>query len=193
MKIKSLFLAALVTLGVVVSAVGKDEPRTTGLAVVPVKGSQVYKVIYRTELQSKIRLNIYGPQSQLLFTESFSGIEGFIRPVNFTGLQPGEYTIELVDASGKKVEKVNYQPVKSAKKNIHIANVSKEQNKFLVSVADAGEESITVRIYDDHNNVIHTETRTVKGSFAQVYVVKNAGAVTIEVSDEAGNIKSSRF
>lgn len=193
MKTKSLFLAALVTLSVVVSAVGKDEPRTTGLAVVPVKGSQVYKVIYRTESQSRIKLNIYGPQSQLIFTESFAGIEGFIRPVNFSGLAAGEYTIELVDATGKKVERVNYQPYKAARKNIHIASIAKEDKKYLVSIADAGEETITVSIYDSLNNVIHTESRNVKGSFAQVYVVKTPGSVTIEVTDEAGNTKVSRF
>jgi len=193
MKTKSLFLAALVTLSVVVSAIGKDEPRTTGLAVVPVKGSQVYKVIYRTESQSKIRLNIYGPQSQLIFTESFSGIEGFIRPVNFSGLEAGEYTIELVDAAGKKAERVNYQPYKSAHKNIHIASIGKQEKKYLVSVADAGEETISVRIYDNLNNLIHSESRNVKGNFAQVYVVKTPGTVTIEVTDEAGNTKLSRF
>jgi hypothetical protein len=193
MKTKSLFLAALVTLGVVVSAIGKDEPRTTGLAVVPVKGSQVYKVIYRSESQSKVRMNIYGPQSQLIFTEYFTGMDGFIRPVNFSGLEAGEYTIEMVDATGKKVEKVNYQPYKSNHKSIHIASIAKEEKKYLVSVSDAGEETIIVRIYDSLNNVIHSEVRDVKGNFAQVYVVKAGGAVTIEVTDEAGNIKSSRF
>ncbi len=193
MKTKSLFLATLVMLSVVVSAVGKDEPRTTGLAVVPVKGSQVYKVIYKAEAQTKIKMNIYGPQSQLIFTESFTGIEGFIRPVNFSGLEAGQYTIELIDASGKKVERVNYQPYKSPKKNVHIANIDKGAKKYLVSVADAGQETITVRIYDNLNNLIHSESRDVKGSFAQVYVVKNPGPVTIEVSDETGNTKSSRF
>jgi hypothetical protein len=138
-------------------------------------------------------MNIYGPQSQLIFTESFTGLEGFIRPVNFSGLAAGEYTIELIDAAGKKVERVNYQPVKTSKKNIHISSIAKGEKKYLVSVADAGEETITVRIYDNLNNVIHTESRDVKGEFAQVYVVKNTGPVTIEVTDEAGNIKSSRF
>jgi hypothetical protein len=121
MKTKSLFLAALVTLGVVVSAIGKDEPRTTGLAVVPVKGSQVYKVIYRSESQSKVRMNIYGPQSQLIFTEYFTGMDGFIRPVNFSGLEAGEYTSLIIrvftlQALRRKRKNISYRCRMQAKK-----------------------------------------------------------------------------
>lgn len=195
MKTKSLFLAALVMISAVVSAVGKDEPRTAGLAVVPVKGSQVFKVIYKAESVSKIKMNIYNAYSQLIFTETFNGIDGFIRPVNFSGMEAGEYTVELISSAGKKVEKINYQPAKTGKsaKNIHISNLAKDGNKYLVSVTDASDEIITVKIYDNANNLIHNEKREVKEAFAQVYVIKNANNVTIEISDEAGTIKSSRF
>lgn len=193
MKTKSLFLSALLTLSVVASVVGKDEPRTAGLAVVPIKGSEVFKVIYCSEVQSRIRMNIYNEQSQLIFTETVNGTNGFIRPVNFTGMPHGQYTIELVDASGKRTEKINHQALASSKKNIHISNISAENKRYLVSVAEAGNEVITVRIYDALNNLIHTEKREVKGNFAQVYVVKNSGNVTFEVSDETGNTKTTRF
>ncbi|HYF68549.1 MAG TPA: hypothetical protein VD884_10450 [Ohtaekwangia sp.] len=193
MKTKSLFLAALVTLSAVVSAVGKDEPRTAVLAVVPQKGSEVFKVIYKSEAQSRIKMNIYNAAAQLIYTESFTGIDGFIRPVNFSQLSAGEYTIEMIDAVGKTTQKINYAPVKPAPKNIHISSIGKDDQKFLVSVADAGEETITIRIYDNLSNLIHAEKQKVNGDFAQVYVVKSTGNVTIEVSDEAGNIKSNRF
>src|SRR5690606_15959427 len=192
MKTKSLFLALLM-FSVDVSAVGKDEPGTLGMAVIPVKGSEVFKVVYRGEAPKKLRLNIYDADAKRLYTETVSGRDGFIRPVNFSGLQYGEYTIEVVDGDSKQTEKINYQPITSSPKTIHITNYPRGEQKYTVSVSDAGEEAITVKIYDKSNNLIHTEKRDVKGSFAQVYVVKTPGAVTFEVVDEGGNVKTTRF
>ena len=47
MKTKSLFFTALVLMSAVAFGAGKDEPRSTGLAVIPVKGTETFKVIYR--------------------------------------------------------------------------------------------------------------------------------------------------
>ena len=112
MNTKSFYIAALIVIAGAVTAVGKDEPRNAGLAVVPVKGSEVFRVIYKGESSSKVKLNVYNSSSQVVFSETVNSNGGFIRPLNFKGLTFGEYTIELTDASGKKSEKVNYQPVK---------------------------------------------------------------------------------
>lgn len=194
MKATSLFIAALFV-SVSLAAFGKEEPNNRGLAVVPVKGSEVFKVIYKGESAGKVKLNIYNTQSQLVFTESFSGKDGFICPLNFTGLQYGDYTIELIDATGKKVEKVSFQPaVAVAAKNVHIAKLAKENGKYLVSIAAKGNEQISVKIYDSANNLVHSESKTIDGNFAQLYTVKNVnGALTFEVTDNAGNTKTVRF
>src|SRR6188768_3753575 len=114
MKTKSLFIAALVVVSASVAAFGKEEPTSNkGMAVVPVKGSEVFKVIYKGEAAGRVKLNVYNTESKLVFSETISGTDGFIRPLNFSGLTAGEYTIELVDALGKKSEKVSYnKPVK---------------------------------------------------------------------------------
>lgn len=193
MKTKSLFIAALVTVGAAMSAFGKEEPTNKGLAVVAVKGSEVFKVIYKGEGSSRVKLNVYNASAEVVFSESFSGVEGFIRPLNFKGLESGEYTVELVDATGKKIEKLNYQPVK-ADKNIHITKVTSQEGKFLVAMANTGSEDITVKIFDGQNNLIHTETKAIDGGFAQVYTVKNVkGALTFEVSDATGTVKVATF
>lgn len=193
MKTKSLYLAALIAIAAVVTAVGKDEPGSQGLAVVPVKGSEVFKIIYKGESSSKVKLNIYNSSSEIVFSETMNGVNGFIRPLNFTGLQFGEYTVELIDASGKKVEKINYQPAKS-ESNVHVSKLVNEEGKFLVSVAKASSETITVKIFDEANNLLHINTKQVAGDFAQLYTLKDfAGAVTFEVSDNTGSIKTVRF
>lgn len=195
MKTKSLVLAALVTVSAAVSAIGKDVPSNAGLAVVPMKGSEIFKVIYKGENAGRVKLNIYNAASSMIFSETINVTDGFIAPLNFAGMEPGEYTLELVDNTGaKKVEKVKYLTAPSSAKNVHVSRISKETGKFLVAVSNNGSEKINVRIYDGANNLVHSESREVKGDFAQLYTVKNVtGALTFEVSDDAGYTKTIRF
>ena len=70
MKTKSLFIAALVVVSASVAAFGKEEPTSNkGLAVVPVKGSEVFKVIYKGETTGRVKLNVYNTESILVYSE----------------------------------------------------------------------------------------------------------------------------
>jgi hypothetical protein len=193
MKTKTLYIAALMIVAAAVTAVAKDEPGSNGLAVVSAKGSEVFKVIYKGENLGKVKLNVYNSTSEIVFSETMNGVNGFIRPLNFSGLQFGEYTIELTDATGKKVEKVNYQPVK-LRADIHIAKLAASEGKYLLSVANSDTQSITVKIFDEKNNLVHISTRDVSANFAQLFSVKDlTGAVTFEISNNDGNLRTVQF
>ena len=191
MKIKSFFTAALVMVAAL-SAVAADVPRT-GMAVVPVKGSEVFKVIYKSETSGKVKLNIYDAQSRVIMSETFIGVDGFILPVNFRGLQFGEYTIELIDANGKRVEKINYVSAKSEPAaNKSIAHVSKlTDGRFLLSVVKPNAK-VNVRIYSD-DTLVYNETTAVSGDFAQVFKVDATKGFTFRIADANGLIKSIQF
>ena len=193
MNTKSLYVAALIVMAGAVTAVGKDEPRNAGLAVVPVKGSEVFRVIYKGESASRVKLNVYNSSSQVIFSETVNSTGGFIRPLNFSGLQFGEYTIELTDASGKKSEKVTYQPEKS-KSQVHVSKLADANGRYILSVAQHNGEPITVRIYDEENHLLFSDTRTDASDFAKLYSLKNVdGSVTFEVSNSTGHIKTVTF
>lgn len=184
MKTKSLFIAALVMISAVVSAVGKDEPTSkAGLAIVPVKGSEVFKIIYKSETAGRVKLNLYNASNQVVFSETLLKVEGFIRPLNFKGMAFGEYTLELIDATGKRTEKIVYTSSKSV---IRIARLGGE-GKFLLAIVNANSTELSIKIFNADNDLIHEEIREIKGDFAQVYKIKNTVAVTFEVSDNAGN------
>lgn len=182
MKTRSIVLAALL----LVSASGafaNADPSTASLAVVSSKGSEIVKVIYKG-INGKVKLNIYDASSKLVFTESRNVQQGFILPLNFAGLSAGTYTVELVDASGVKSEKINYQPAKTAA-NVHVAKLNQD-GKYLLSVENAN-AVVTIRIFDANNNLIHTSDKQSTGSFAQVFNIQNVdGGYTFEVSNAAG-------
>jgi hypothetical protein len=194
MKTKSILLAAFFVMSLVVAAIGKDEPTKAGLAVVSTKGADVFKVIYKSETPSKVKLNLYNAESSIVYSETIESTEGFILPLNFKGLALGEYTLEVVDAAGKRTEKITYGVVTS-RDNIRVAKIyASADNKFLVAIQNPASEQVTVRIFDAFNNLVHSEVKQVSGNFAQVYNVKNLkGSFTFEVSDASGNVKTVQF
>ena len=194
MKTKSLYVAALMVLAAAISAVGKDEPAALGLAVVPVKGSEVFRVIYKGESASKVKLSVYNANAQVVFSETMANVDGFIRPLNFSGLAFGEYTIELTDASGKRTEKVSYQPAAAVKSTAR-AHISKlaQADKFLLSVTGAVKYVVTVKVYDESNNLIYANSKETNGDYAQLFSVKEMQGVTFEISSTAGVIKTAKF
>lgn len=193
MKTKSISIAAFFVMSLAIAAIGKDEPTKAGLAVVSVKSADVFKVIYKSETASKVKLNIYDAKSSLVFSETIDNTEGFILPLNFKGLESGEYTLEVIDASGKRVEKLVYG-LTEQRDNIRVAKLAETTDKFLVAVQNPANETVTVRIFDSANNLVHNEVKEVSGNFAQVYNVKNLkGSFTFEVSDASGNVKTVQF
>jgi hypothetical protein len=193
MKIKSFFIAALV-IASAMSSVAADVPRT-GMVVIPVKGSEVFKVIYKAETAGRVKLNIYNAQLRVILSETFNGVDGFILPVNFKGLQFGEYTIELIDANGSRVEKVNFvapatDDQVASKGFAHISKMN--DGRFLLSVVNASEK-VNVRIYDVNETLVHSETKAVSGDFAQVYKLGVTKGFIFRIADANGLIKTIQF
>lgn len=193
MKTRFFYLAALLVIGSTVGAVAKEEPTTASVAVVAVKGSDVVRVIYKGITAGKVKVNIYNASSKVVFSESRNTTNGFILPLNFSGLQSGEYTVEVVDAIGSKSEKINYQPLKS-ETAVHVARLA-ESGKFLLSVADNGSEVVTVKIFDEFNNLIHTSSKQFEDGFAQIFSIKSktVGSYTFEVINSEGNTTTVRI
>lgn len=192
MKTRSLYLVAFLLMSAV-ATFGNDEPKTSGIAVLPMKGTEVFKVIYANENANKVKVTLYNASSQIVFSESINSTTGFILPLNFSKLAFGEYKLELTDVTGTRTESIKYQPAR-LNDNIRVARLTNEQGKFLVAIANPKNEKVTVKIFDNYNNLLHTEVRTVSGDFAQVYNVKNlTGACTFQVSDNEGTVKTVQF
>lgn len=187
MKTTTLFFALLLAVGT--AAFGNYEP---GLTIVSSKGSEVFKVIYKGTVTGKIKLNIRDDRGNVIHTETIQGLDGFICPVNFKGLAPGQYTIEVVDKIARYQENVIYKPA-SELKSIHVSKLARENGKYLLAVANVNEEPIHVKIYDEESRVVYDETQIRNGDFAQVFKLPGYGRFTFEISDQSGNRKYFNF
>lgn len=183
-----MIIAALVLISSVAFA---DEPGAPKLVVLSQKESGLYKVIYENSKTTRVKMTILNSNGEALYNESIRVNDGFIVPVNFKGLTPGEYSIEVTDGAGKQVQKVTYLENNRAQR-IHVARLTSEANKYLLSVAAEG--VVNVRILDGASNIIHDSSLTVPGSLGLVYNLKGIeGNPTFEVTDATGMVKTIRY
>ena len=193
MKTK-LFLAALIVLvGTSAFASGPGSPR---LVVIGQKNPGIFKVIYESGITSNVKMTILDKNEAVVFAETTKNVEGFIRSVNFTRMEPGEYTIEIADKAGKQIQKVVYaemEIVTAPAKNVRLAKIAAD-GKYLLTVTNSGINQIKVRIYDGANNLVHNESTTVNGDFGLVYNLKDvAGVPTFEVTDKTGSVSTIKY
>jgi hypothetical protein len=183
MKMKNVIVAAVVMVASTFAFAGGP---STKFAVVGAKESSVFKVIYEGSAVGNVELTIFNENGSVVYNETIKGIERFIRPVNFEGMNDGEYSIQISDANGKQSQKVTVGATvnfKNAKrlKGVHVAKVGTE-NKYLLSVANNGVEQINVRILDGEGSVIFTEALSLNGDLGKVYSLKSLnGNPTFEI------------
>jgi len=111
-----------------------------------------------------------------------------MRPLNFAGMDAGVYTIEITDENGTQLQKVNYAQIanETTIKAFHVCKL--QDGKYLVSVANEGTENVNISVYDNNDNLIHSESRTVNGGLGLVYNLKQvSGQPVFTVTDNAGN------
>jgi len=181
----SALIVALVT-GIAVAA----DPVGPKVVIVNQKESGVFKVIYEGVKAGRVNLKISDEAGVILFNETISGVNSFMRPLNFKGMAPGEYTIEVSDAYGKNVQIVNYTNEQPASA-VHVSKISGD-SRYLLAVEN--EKEINVRIFDGLNKLVHDKNLVVNGSLGLVYNLKSVvGIPTFEVTDNSGNTKVIRF
>lgn len=190
-KISLLFVGVLFC--TLVFANGTDEPitSTSSVAVTNSTGSSLFKLYYTAYREGDVRVSIMNQSGKIVFTEKLRKTDGFIRPYNFEGLAAGDYTIQIENADGKRVEKVHYN-AGIIEKQIHIVKLP-DEGKYLLSVASKGADQVNVNIYNVKDELIHSQVSFVNKQFAEVINLKGIHAFTIEVTDNTGLLKTLKY
>jgi len=168
------------------------------LEVVAQQSKSILKVIYQGTSNGKAVLKVYNQSGDVVFMDRIFTEKGFIRPLNFSGMEKGTYKIEVSTSQGTSVKSVEYVEAEDTKavvtaneaagiKAVHIAKLNAE-GKYLISISNQGENNVTVRVYDGNKNIISNKRININGNYGVVYNLKDvAGTPSIEVTDNAVN------
>lgn len=116
-----------------------------------------------------------------------------MRPYNSSSLSEGDYAIEIADEHGVRSGKVTHSFRSSGNNEwfAHVTRLNHPDSRYLLAVANPPSDEITVRIYDERNNLLYEETENVDGEFAKLYNLdKVTSNPTFEIRDSEGNVSS---
>jgi len=170
MKTKNVVLTMVAV--IIASAFTLAATPASKVAVVNQNKSGIYKVIYEGATAGKVTLRIVDNNGQVIFNETKKGLSKFILPLNFTGLEQGEYSIEITDETGTQIQKINHtvaDETSATAKSVHITKL--QDGKYLMSANTNG--NINVQIFDGNDNLIHSKNFVVNGKMAVVYNLKD--------------------
>jgi hypothetical protein len=153
---------------------------------------ETFKVIYAGEKAAHVKLTILDKDKQVMFSETSPKMIGFIRKVNFAGMEAGEYTVQIEAGPHKESRVIRYTGLTS----IEAVSVSKtaEPGKYLLAVKNKRPEILSVMIFDGADNLVHSEKVSSSGNLKMVYNLKGVpGLPTFQVVDRAGAVKVIRY
>ena len=190
-KTLSIFVV-LIAISSAVSARRMDKPEETSAMAITKSGSLV-KLFYKGVKEDNVRIIILNKKNEIVFEEEIKHVEGFVRPYNFSSLPEGDYTIELVDHAGKKIEKLSYRngAVEQPASLIHVAS---QGDKYLLTIPNRAKDVFNVKIYDDAGSLLYNHTEEVDGDFAKLYnLSKVSGKFSFEITDKSGIVKRIEY
>lgn len=172
----------------VVLAGGDPNPSESSKMAV-MKSGDVVKVFYKKSSDAKVKITILDQDNKAVFAEEVKNHSGFIRPYNLSQLPEGDYKIVMEDESDKREESIStVKDHSSALASVLKAN----EHQFVVTLYSKQEKSVKVSFLDSEENVLFAENYLVEGRMPKLFNLKNInGAVTIEVTDDTGIIKST--
>lgn len=181
MKVRLIAVAMLVA-GVVTTSLA-DEPAKLKMAIVK-RSEHVYKVIYSGDAAETI-LTLKNHFGELVYFTHINSARGFILPLNFTNMQPGRYTIEVVSGRERFSETISYGGTVDKNTIPFIAHVSRlGANRYLCSVKSDGHLPVTLNVQDANGETL-AQHRIDQAETAFVISLKNFSGKPIFVLNDA--------
>jgi hypothetical protein len=189
MKTKSIVVTVVMMLvSVLTFAI---DPSNSQLVVLNTNESGVFKVIYHQPGQNSVAFRVYNQQGALVFADYINSSNGFIRPLNFLGMESGTYKVELKSGNQVSEQMITYSTSTSeenaiggAVKSIHVAKLAGE-NKYLLAISNQGTNRVNVRIFNGNKELMYNRNMSLNGDLGVVYNLKKlVGTPTFEVSDK---------
>jgi hypothetical protein len=180
---KILTIAGVLFSTVMFAAGTADEPTSLSGATVIKTTEGTFKLIYKSETASDVKISIFNASAELVYSEKVRNTTGFARPYSFENLAYGEYTVVIADNTGSTSRKISTGP---STKLVNVLKLKSAEGKFLLTIGGGGAESLTLNIYDG-DQLLHSEMKEVSGDFAQVYNLSQVkGAPSFEVVHQNG-------
>jgi flagellar hook assembly protein FlgD len=177
-------LTLLTVLLTVISAVGfakvNPEDSETSKFKIVAKSDVKFDFIYVAEEVGEVCVSIYDAQGNKVSAKTVTDAKSFKRTYDFSKLEPGKYKVVVKTQDGTTDEIINYKVKKEVLKTF-VSRIPDSQSLKVHVGAFNPDRAVTVNIYNQNNNLIHTENIKEKESFSKIYDLSKTDAKSVSV------------
>ena len=147
---------------------GTDENADSKVIVMKGKEPGTVKLLYADKTPKLVRVKIFDEKNHLIHHDLIRNRRGFLRTYDLSHLERSNYLFKISDKTGSVTKQVqNYQPLEEQIAEVAVRRLKDKKKYNLIVVAD--QASIKVKIFDDHENLIYTETIDSERGFSKTY------------------------
>lgn len=190
-------LSKITTVAILLLSTTSFADVTPSIKVVPASTGNIFTLHYQTPAAGTVKVSILDKNNEVIFSELINESGSFTRPYNFSQLDKGEYKIIVQDRTGRQEQIVKYG-INENKSYIKIAEMNKDENRFVLNIGTAAEEIVTIRIYDNAKGLVHEQEISVNGNYGLIFNLSKVRSsqksiVMFEVSTSAGQVQTAMF
>jgi uncharacterized GH25 family protein len=132
------------------------------------KSDVKYELVYVSDKSGDVQVTIFDESGRKLSTQTVKKAKNFRRTYDFSQLEPGKYKIVVRNESGSANQQIIHK-IKEARLKTFVSKIPNSKSLKL-HVGDFDRSSpVRVRIYDQYNELIHSEEINNEQSFSRVY------------------------
>lgn len=187
---KKLFFAIglLLTVSATPVFAGADDENATinNVSVVPTAKGAAVSVSFDEASDKIVKVNIYNAAGKRIYSDRVVGNKSFKRDYNFEKLSAGKYTVELVSENGVVKEEIAYA-IAPKVKTVDARLQQGENGVYSLTVSSVDNAPVYISVYDNRNNVIHTEKIEAGGAFKKDYNLSRIHLTGLRFNVVSGN------
>lgn len=190
-------LLRLTTFAIILTVLSTSAFAADAPSVKIAAAGNIFTLHYQTPSAGTVKVSILNRNNEVVFSELINEAGSFTRPYNFSQMEKGEYKIIVSDKSGRQEQIVKYG-IDINKTYIKVAEVNKEESRFVLNIGTSTEETVVVRIYDNAKGLVHEQEIEVNGNYGLIYNLSKVRSseksiVMFEVSTSAGQVQTAMF
>ncbi|MEM6523177.1 MAG: hypothetical protein AAGF85_03705 [Bacteroidota bacterium] len=153
----------------------KDKKSTSSKVAVVQNTDQKFKLVYLEEEAGQVKVNIKNSRGSIVHSQSVSNQSGFAQQYDFENLPMGQYTFEIIQPDGSKIiQKVEHkEAIAELEIKADLLNIN-DDKKYRLAVIKYNENPVDVNIYNEKDELIHSETVKSKEGFRKIFDLSEA-------------------
>lgn len=150
------FVAFVIVINATVFAYANDLEKEGNVLKVIQKTESLYNVVFQTRTKQQVSIQFIDEQENVLYSEAIRTSNGFIKPLNLSGLPAGNYMVRLFSSSDTLLQEITILTAAQMYGDM-VKLKSVGQSQFTLAVDEKAGKTFSLYIKDAKGEILYQD------------------------------------